>query len=106
MVSTIRETMPEIAGVANAALVLDDSLFVNTTVPAIEKQLRPKVNGTSYLDEEFSVCDLDFFICFSSLGSVFGNAGQSIYHAANMFTTSLVERRRRQGKQVRSFMLA
>jgi SAM-dependent methyltransferase/NAD(P)-dependent dehydrogenase (short-subunit alcohol dehydrogenase family) len=98
VVSTIRETMPEIAGVANAALVLDDSLFVNTTVPAIEKQLRPKVNGTSYLDEEFSACDLDFFICFSSLGSVFGNTGQSIYHAANMFATSLVERRRRRGQ--------
>lgn len=97
-VSEIRKSMPEIAGVANAALVLEDSLFVNTTVPAIEKQFGPKVEGASYLDDEFSTSDLDFFLCFSSLGSVFGNAGQSIYHAANMFTTSLVERRRRRGK--------
>lgn len=98
VISTIRKTMPEIAGVANAALVLQDALFVNATVDAIEKQLGPKVDGTSYLDEEFSGCNLDFFLCFSSLASVFGNAGQSIYHAANMFTTSLVERRRRRGQ--------
>lgn len=97
VISDIRETMPEIAGVANAALVLEDSLFVNTTVPSLEKQWRPKVVGTSHLDEELSGCELDFFLCFSSLASVFGNAGQSIYHAANMFTTSLIERRRRSG---------
>ncbi|PKX89195.1 lovastatin nonaketide synthase [Aspergillus novofumigatus IBT 16806] len=96
--SMIRDTMPEIAGVANAALVLEDTLFVNATVANIEKQLKPKVDGTIYLDEEFSKDNLDFFIAFSSLGSVYGNAGQSIYHAANMFMMSLVEKRRRRGR--------
>ena len=97
-VSVIRATMPEIAGVGNAALVLDDTLFVNATVANVEKQLKPKVDGTIYLDEEFANDNLDFFIAFSSLGSVYGNAGQSIYHAANMFMTSLVEKRRRRGQ--------
>ncbi|KAI9687177.1 MAG: putative Hybrid PKS-NRPS biosynthetic cluster [Bathelium mastoideum] len=98
VVSSIRNTMPAFGGVANAALVLEDSLFLNTTVASIEKQLKPKVDGTIYLDEIFVDHELDFFVTFSSLGSVYGNAGQSIYHAANMFMMSLVEKRRRQGK--------
>jgi len=97
-VSKIRETMPPIGGVANGALVLEDSLFVNTTVANIEHQLKSKVDGTIYLDEEFADDKLDFFMAFSSLGSVYGNAGQSIYHAANMFMTGLVEKRRRRGQ--------
>ena len=94
----IRNTMPGIAGVANAALVLQDSLFVNASISNFENQLQPKVNGTIHLHEEFANDNLDFFIAFSSLGSIYGNAGQSIYHAANMFMTSLVEKRRRRGQ--------
>ncbi|KAJ0418299.1 lovastatin nonaketide synthase [Aspergillus carlsbadensis] len=97
-VLTIRRELPPVAGVANAALVLDDTLFVNATVDNIQKQLAPKVDGSRYLDEAFANSDLDFFIAFSSLGSVYGNPGQSIYHAANLFMTSLVQRRRRQGQ--------
>jgi NAD(P)-dependent dehydrogenase (short-subunit alcohol dehydrogenase family) len=96
--SIIRNTMPEIAVIANAALVLEDTLFVNATVANVEKQLKPKVGGTIYLDEEFANNNLDFFIAFSSLGSVYGNAGQSIFHAANMFITSLLEKRRQRGQ--------
>ncbi len=97
-ISTIRKTMPKIAGVANAAMVLEDSLFQNTTVSAIEKQLKPKVDGTLYLDEQFRHDDLDFSIAFSTQASECGNAGQSIYHAANLFMTSLVARRRSRGQ--------
>ncbi|PSN60130.1 hypothetical protein BS50DRAFT_536013 [Corynespora cassiicola Philippines] len=97
VVAIIRRTMPPIAGVANAALVLEDSLFVNTTAEMTERQLRPKTEGTLRLHEEFSETGLDFFVAFSSLGTVYGNAGQSIYHAANMFMTSLVKKRRIQG---------
>lgn len=93
----IRETMPSIGGIMNAALVLEDSMFVNVTVDNIHKQLGPKVQGTEYLNDEFSYDDLDFFIAFSSLGSVYGNAGQSIYHAANMFLSGFIEQRRRRG---------
>ncbi|KAI1772910.1 lovastatin nonaketide synthase [Hypoxylon cercidicola] len=93
----IRSNMPELAGVMNAAMVLEDALFVNTDASRIERQLKPKVDGTVNLDKEFNSHNLDFFIAFSSLGSVYGNAGQSVYHAANMFMTSLIEQRRRRG---------
>ena len=45
--------------------------------------LRPKVDGTRFLDEIFMDNDLDFFMCFSSLASVSGNMGQTAYAAAN-----------------------
>ncbi|GAQ10192.1 hypothetical protein ALT_7513 [Aspergillus lentulus] len=58
----------------------------------------PKVDGTIHLNEHSSNYNVDFFITFSSLESVYGNAGQFIYHAANMFVTSLVNKRRRRGQ--------
>ncbi|KAK8024536.1 polyketide synthase [Apiospora rasikravindrae] len=89
---------PPVAGVANAALVLEDSLFANATVESIEAQLKPKVDGSVNLDAEFGGEELDFFILFSSLGSEYGNPGQSIYHAANLFMTSFAEKRRKRGQ--------
>ena len=92
--SWLSRNMPPIAGVVNGALVLEDSFFVNTVPDMVEKQLRPKVQGTSNLDEVFGASNLDFFVALSSLASVYGNAGQSIYHAANLFMASLVEKKR------------
>ncbi|XXG98991.1 hypothetical protein Hte_005324 [Hypoxylon texense] len=97
LVAMVRSTMPKIAGVMNAAMVLEDALFVNTDVGKVERQLKPKVHGTVNLDREFASDSLDFFIAFSSLGSVYGNAGQSVYHAANLSMTSLINQRRRRG---------
>ncbi|KAI3391564.1 hypothetical protein diail_7142, partial [Diaporthe ilicicola] len=97
-VAMIRESMPEIAGVANASLTLVDSLFINTSLENVKQQLEAKVNGTKYLHEEFSQQELDFYILFSSLGTVYGSPGQSIYHAANMFMTAFAAQRRRRGQ--------
>ncbi|OJD40314.1 polyketide synthase [Diplodia corticola] len=96
--NTVRDTMPAIAGVCNAAMVLSDGLFVNTDAVSLNDVLRPKVDGTKILDELFNEPNsLDFFILFSSLASVFGNAGQSNYHAANLFMNGLAAQRRRRG---------
>ncbi|KAE8134361.1 hypothetical protein BDV38DRAFT_164443 [Aspergillus pseudotamarii] len=93
----IVRTMPPIAGVCNGAMVLSDKLFMNMKAEDMNKVLRPKVDGSIYLDELFSTAQLDFFILFSSLASVVGNGGQCNYHAANMFMTSLVSQRRSRG---------
>ncbi|KAI9146786.1 hybrid nrps pks [Paramyrothecium foliicola] len=95
---TIQTTLPPIAGVCNAAMVLDDKLFVDMSVESLNKVLAPKVEGSKILDELFGdTAELDFFVFFSSLASVFGNAGQSNYHAANMFMASLCAQRRSRG---------
>jgi amino acid adenylation domain-containing protein len=93
----ICNTMPVIGGVCNAAMVLSDKLFVDMDEDIMNGTLRPKVDGTKHLDELFSRSDLEFFILFSSLGSVVGNGGQSNYHAANLFLESLAAGRRAKG---------
>ncbi|KKA18098.1 Hybrid NRPS/PKS protein 1, partial [Rasamsonia emersonii CBS 393.64] len=95
---TIRETMPPIAGVANAAMVIADGIFTNIPYETMYSSLAPKVDGSLYLDEIFSTNDdLDFFILFSSITSITGNVGQSSYTAANAFMTSLAKGRRKRG---------
>ncbi|KAI5925273.1 hypothetical protein F4810DRAFT_718242 [Camillea tinctor] len=93
----ICNTMPPIGGVANAAMVLRDKPFDSMAWEDFEKVLRPKVQGSRNLDELFYSADLEFFILFSSLASIFGNKGQSNYGAANMFMTSLASQRRKRG---------
>ncbi|KAK3369536.1 hypothetical protein B0T24DRAFT_722419 [Lasiosphaeria ovina] len=97
----IRETLPPIAGVAQGAMVLHDSLFSDANVERLQKVLRPKVQGSIHLDEIFSEDNadekLDFFVFFSSVAYVTGNAGQSVYAAANAFMASLANQRRARG---------
>ncbi|RYP81233.1 hypothetical protein DL769_002063 [Monosporascus sp. CRB-8-3] len=93
----IKAEMPSIGGVANGALVLHDKMFLNMDVDSLNNTLKPKVDGSRYLDELFSTPDLDYFVLFSSVGTIGGNRGQSNYHAANMFMTSLVSNRRARG---------
>ncbi|KAI1077856.1 hypothetical protein F5B20DRAFT_550573 [Whalleya microplaca] len=93
----ITAEMPPIGGVANGALVLHDKMFLNMDVDSLNDTLKPKVDGSTYLSEIFSTPDLDYFVLFSSVGTIGGNRGQSNYHAANMFMTSLVSNRRARG---------
>lgn len=94
------DTMPPIAGVANAALVMRDGLLMDLEATAFSESLGPKVNGSKYLDEIFSrpgCPPLDFFILYSSLVFVTGNTGQCAYAAGNAFMVSLIHGRRARG---------
>ena len=49
----------------------------------------------SFLLHQMSLeMDLDFFVMFSSMASIFGNMGQSAYSACNAFQDSLAQYRR------------
>ncbi|KAF2471756.1 putative equisetin synthetase [Lindgomyces ingoldianus] len=93
----ISKTMPPVAGVANGAMVLEDSLFDSMSYEVLTKVLDPKVIGTQLLDDLFHDDTLDFFIAFSSITGVVGNSGQSNYIAANMFMTALAQQRKKRG---------
>lgn len=94
----ICSVMPPVGGVAQGAMVLEDTAFRNMTREAMDKVLQPKVQGSMVLDQLFrDDRNLDFFVFFSSLVGVLGNAGQANYSAANLFMTSLAEQRRRRG---------
>lgn len=90
--------MAPIAGVVQGAMVLRDALFLDLDIDRAMQVLKPKVDGSIYLDQLFQEAHkLDFFIFFSSVAYVAGNRGQSMYAAANAFMTSLAARRRSRG---------
>ncbi|OAL67584.1 hypothetical protein A7C99_1448 [Trichophyton rubrum] len=93
----ICRTMPPIGGVAHGAMVLVDSLFQKMSYDDLMAALKPKVLGAINLDTLFSENTLDFFILFSSITALIGNAGQSNYIGANSFMESLGLQRRRKG---------
>ncbi|KGO64902.1 Acyl transferase/acyl hydrolase/lysophospholipase [Penicillium italicum] len=93
----ISETMPPIAGVAQGAMVLQDTMFIDLDLPRLEKVLRPKVEGSMLLDELFPEDTLEFMVFFSSMAAMTGNPGQVAYNAANMFMASLAAQRRSRG---------
>lgn len=91
------KNLPPVAGVANGAMVLEDTLFDNLSFETMTKVLQPKVLGSQLLDELFHDTPLEFFILFGSITSIIGNSGQSPYIAANMFMTALAAKRRQRG---------
>ncbi|TVY90824.1 Fusarin C synthetase [Lachnellula willkommii] len=93
----IVSSMPPIAGVANAALVVRDHPFDSMSFEDLKAVFKPKVIGTQNLDKLFFATPLDFFILFSSVASIVGKPAQSSYNAANLFMSTLAVRRRRRG---------
>ena len=51
----------------------------------MDSVIGPKVRGAIHLDHATSGEDLDFFVLFSSVAGMFGNAGQCDYAYANRF---------------------
>lgn len=93
----ICSTLPPIAGIAQGAMVLQDTPTRDMSHEDLMKVLKPKVEGSIYLDKLFSDQPLDFFIFFSSMTGVIGNMGQSNYTAASTFMCSLAAQRRKRG---------
>ena len=100
LVSVHREivsTMPPVAGVANGALVVRDHPFDSLSLDDLEDVFKPKVVGSQNLDNLFFSTPLDFFVLFSSMASIYGKPGQSSYNGANLFMSTLAEKRRSRG---------
>ena len=91
-----RQGLPEIRGIVHAAAVADDRLLASIDEASFAKVLRPKVTGSFVLDRAFP--ELDFFVLFSSLGSLLGPPGQASYAAANAWLDALAHARRRAGR--------
>jgi acyl transferase domain-containing protein/acyl carrier protein len=96
--STIHRTMLPLAGIFHSAGVLDDGVITQQTSEKFSKVFSAKIKGAWNLHQLSDSIELDFFVCFSSIASIVGWAGQSNYAAANAFMDSLAYRRRVQGK--------
>ena len=91
------EGWPPIRGVVHAAGVLHDGLLPKLDAAAMNKVLRPKMVGGWLLHRLLREAPLDFFVVFSSAGSLMGQPGQGNYAAANSFLDALAHHRRAQG---------
>jgi len=93
----INVSMPPLRGVVHAAGV--DALVPLTSMTADElgSMMAPKMEGGWLLHERTRDMNLDMFVCFSSIASVWGSAGRAHYGAANAFLDTLSHFRRQMG---------
>ncbi|CAM4652126.1 unnamed protein product [Leuciscus chuanchicus] len=86
-----------IKGVFHSAVVLHDGLIERLDKSLYEKVMRPKVNGVINLHRATIQCNLDYFVCYSSIAAFIGNASQTNYAAANTFMDTFCQYRRNIG---------
>jgi acyl transferase domain-containing protein/acyl carrier protein len=89
--------LPEFAGVIHAAGVVDDDLIQRMDRVKFLRALTPKVAAGWNLHRLFRDDDLDFFVLFSSTGSVLASPGQANYASGNAFLDALAHQRHTQG---------
>ena len=90
---TVETSLPPLKGIIHAAGVSDYRAIAEIKPEILEAVLRPKVLGTWILHQLTQAMKLDFFVCFSSISSVWGSKGQAHYAAANRFLDVLAHYR-------------
>ncbi|MEX2601916.1 MAG: SDR family NAD(P)-dependent oxidoreductase [Balneolaceae bacterium] len=88
---------PPLRGVIHAAGTLADGVLANMEWGQFEKVLSAKIAGAWNLHQATLDQELDFFILFSSIGSIFGPAAQGNYAAANACMDQFAGFRRQKG---------
>lgn len=89
--------LPPLRGIIHLAGVLDDGVILQQNWDKFARVMAPKVAGAWNLHEATTTMELDFFIMFSSVASIFGSPGQANYAAANAFMDGLAHHRKMRG---------
>lgn len=93
LIEQVHNRFGSIDGIVHSAGVLRDSFLRNKKPEEMAAVFAPKVTGTLLLDELSAKDKLDFFVTFSSLAALGGNAGQCDYAYANHFMDSFADAR-------------
>lgn len=93
----IEDNMPPLKGIQHAAMVLDDGAVPDVTRDRYIRAFTPKAVGCWLLHEASKSLDLDHFLSYSSISSIYGNPGQVSYVGANQFLDNFSHWRRAQG---------
>jgi len=80
-------------GVFHLAMVIDDAPISALTRDRMRRVLEPKGYGAWLLHDGTRGMDLDCFVMFSSVSSIFGNSAQANYASANAFLDALAHQR-------------
>jgi surfactin synthase thioesterase subunit/NAD(P)-dependent dehydrogenase (short-subunit alcohol dehydrogenase family) len=97
ILSEIRATMPRFRGVFHCAGMLDDGVLDQMDWTRFSAVTSPKVKGSWLLHTATAKDELDYFVLFSSILSLFGSAGQSNYASGNAYLDALTQHRRSAG---------
>jgi polyketide synthase PksN len=90
-----RETGIKLHGVIHTAGLIEDSLLHNQSAAAFDRTVAPKLIAAVLIDERLRDHPVEFFIAFSSITPLTGNAGQANYAAANALLDSFCAYRSR-----------
>ncbi|MFF4484641.1 type I polyketide synthase, partial [Streptomyces sp. NPDC001520] len=88
---------PELTGVVHTADLARIAQTDATSADELARTLAAKVDGLLHLDTLLADRELDLFVVFSSVASVWGGGGQGLIGAANAQLDALIERRRARG---------
>ncbi|MFZ0505250.1 MAG: type I polyketide synthase, partial [Chthoniobacterales bacterium] len=97
LMATVRTANRPLKGVFHLAMVIDDAPLAALTSDRMRSVLAPKARGAWLLHQATRDLELDCFVMFSSVSSIFGNPAQGNYAAANAFLDSLAHHRRALG---------
>ncbi|MCF6251821.1 MAG: SDR family NAD(P)-dependent oxidoreductase [Methylococcaceae bacterium] len=89
--------LPPLKGIFHLAMVLKDGVITQLDAERFSQVMAPKVQGTWNLHHLSIDKKLDYFVLFSSVTALLGNAGQGSYVAANQFLDMFAHFRRSQG---------
>ena len=96
---TVLKSVPKntLKGVIHAAGTLQDGVIASMSWEQMQSVMSAKISGAWNLHTQTSDHKLDFFILFSSIGSIFGPAAQANYAASNSFMDQLALSRQQNG---------
>ena len=97
LIAGLRASKIPLKGIFHLAMVIDDAPLSALTAERLRTVMAPKAHGAWLLHENTQGMDLDCFVMFSSVSSIFGNPAQGNYSAANAFLDSLAYHRRALG---------
>ncbi len=98
LVDRLRSGGCTIRGVVHCAAVVDDRLIGDLDEASLDRVMRPKAMGAWWLHDLLADQPLDFFVMFSSVGALLGQAGQAGYAASNAVLDALAHARRAAGR--------
>jgi acyl transferase domain-containing protein/NADPH:quinone reductase-like Zn-dependent oxidoreductase/acyl carrier protein len=87
----------DLRGILHTAVVLDDTPITGLTADKLERVWQPKVTGLVNLHEAARDHVLDWFVVFSSMSAMLGNAGQANYAAAGAWVDAFARWRHDRG---------
>lgn len=102
LIQELKEKYGKVNGIIHCAGVAGDGFLYNKPLETFNKVIGPKIYGTAVLSELTKEEELDCFVLYSSMQTVFGGAGQGDYTVANAFLDGYSVYLRRQGVKAKS----